>query len=81
MNGMLRSLKEGGCALWVAPSGGRDRRNVETGEVPIADFDSKTLDMFRLMGNKSKVPTHYFPLAMVTYDLCPPPDDDFGGCG
>ncbi len=67
-------MKEGGCALWVAPSGGRDRRNVETGEVPIADFDSKTLDMFRLMGNKSKVPTHYFPLAMVTYDLCPPPD-------
>jgi glycerol-3-phosphate O-acyltransferase len=30
--------------------------------------------MFRLMGNKSKVKTHYFPLAMVSYDLCPPPD-------
>ena len=81
MNGMLKSLKEGGCALWVAPSGGRDRRNVETGHVPIADFDSKTLDMFRLMGNKSKVPTHYYPLAMVTYDLCPPPDEVTAGVG
>jgi len=81
MGGMLKSLKEGGCALWVAPSGGRDRRNVETGEVPIADFDSKTLDMFRLMGNKSKVPTHYYPLAMVSYDLCPPPDEITAGVG
>jgi glycerol-3-phosphate O-acyltransferase len=81
MGGMLKSLKEGGCAIWVAPSGGRDRRDVETGEVPIADFDSKTLDMFRLMGNKSKVPTHYYPLAMVSYDLCPPPDHISAGVG
>jgi glycerol-3-phosphate O-acyltransferase len=81
MGGMLKQLKEGGCTLWVAPSGGRDRRNVETGEVPIADFDSKTLDMFRLMGNKSKVKTHYYPLAMVTYDLCPPPDYIEAGVG
>lgn len=81
MGGMLKQLKEGGCTLWVAPSGGRDRRNVETGEVPIADFDSKTLDMFRLMGNKSKVKTHYYPLAMVTYDLCPPPDFIEAGVG
>lgn len=81
MGGMLNKLKEGGCCLWVAPSGGRDRRNVETGEVPIADFDSKTIDMFRLMGNKSKVPTHYYPLAMVTYDLCPPPDYIEAGVG
>jgi glycerol-3-phosphate O-acyltransferase len=74
MAGMLDMLKKGGCCLWVAPSGGRDRRDLVTREVPPAPFDSKTIDMFRLMGNKSKVKTHYFPLAMVSYDLCPPPD-------
>jgi glycerol-3-phosphate O-acyltransferase len=74
MSGMLGRLRKGGCILWVAPSGGRDRRNVETGKTPIAPFDSKTIDMFRLMGNKSKKPTHYYPFAMVTYEVCPPPD-------
>jgi len=74
MNELLSKLKKGGTLLWVAPSGGRDRRNVETGEVPLAPFDHKTIDIFRLMGTKSKVPTHYYTLAMVSYDLCPPPD-------
>mmetsp|Transcript_17203 Transcript_17203/g.23648 ORF Transcript_17203/g.23648 Transcript_17203/m.23648 type:complete len:422 (-) Transcript_17203:109-1374(-) len=74
MSAMLDMMKKGGASLWVAPSGGRDRRNVETGEVPIAPFDQKTVDMFRLMGNKSKTNTHFYPLSMVSYDLCPPPD-------
>ena len=81
MSAMLGLMKKGGCSLWVAPSGGRDRRNVETGEVPIATFDQKTIDMFRLMGNKSKVKTHFFPLAMVSYELCPPPDFLEAGVG
>jgi glycerol-3-phosphate O-acyltransferase len=81
MNALLSSLKGGGACIWVAPSGGRDRRNVETGEVPLAPFDSKTIDMFRLMGNKSKIPTHYYTLAMVSYDLCPPPDYVEAGVG
>lgn len=74
MGAMLDRLKKGGCMLWVAPSGGRDRRDLSTGKVPIAPFDSKTIDMFRLMGNKSKVKTHFYTLAMVSYELCPPPD-------
>jgi glycerol-3-phosphate O-acyltransferase len=81
MGGMLEKLKDGGCILWVAPSGGRDRRDVESGKTPIAPFDSKTADMFRLMGMKSKVPTHYYPLAMVSYELCPPPDFTEAGVG
>jgi glycerol-3-phosphate O-acyltransferase len=81
MSAMLNLFKKGGCLLWVAPSGGRDRRNVETGEIPIAPFDSKTIDMFRLMGTKSKTPTHYYPVAMVTYELCPPPDYVDAGVG
>jgi len=81
MSGMLGMLKAGGASLWVAPSGGRDRRDVDTGEVPIAPFDQKVVDMFRLLGNKSKVPTHYYPLSMVSYDLCPPPDFVVAGTG
>lgn len=81
MNSMLAGLKDGGMAIWVAPSGGRDRRNVESGKIPIAPFDQKTVDMFRLMGNKSKKPTHFYPMAMVSYDLCPPPDFVEAGVG
>jgi glycerol-3-phosphate O-acyltransferase len=81
MNSMLAGLKDGGMAIWVAPSGGRDRRDVATGKIPIAPFDQKTVDMFRLMGNKSKVPTHFYPMSMVSYDLCPPPDVIEAGVG
>mmetsp|Transcript_3070 Transcript_3070/g.7249 ORF Transcript_3070/g.7249 Transcript_3070/m.7249 type:complete len:405 (-) Transcript_3070:176-1390(-) len=81
MSGMLKKLKQGGTMIWVAPSGGRDRRDTETGKTPIAPFDSKTIDMFRLMGQKSKVKTHYYPLSMVSYELCPPPDFIEAGTG
>lgn len=81
MSGMLTKLKQGGAMIWVAPSGGRDRRDTETMTTPIAPFDSKTVDMFRLMGRKSKVPTHYYPLSMVSYELCPPPDFIEAGTG
>ena len=67
-------LRKGGCILWVAPSGGHDRRDLATREVPPAPFDSKTIDIFKLMGYKLKVKTHYYPLAMISYDLCPPPN-------
>jgi glycerol-3-phosphate O-acyltransferase len=81
MSSMLGKLKKGGCVLWVAPSGGRDRRDVKTGKTPMASFDPKTIDLFRLMGNKSKMPTHYYPFAMVSYELCPPPDFIEAGVG
>ena len=81
MSSMLGKLKAGGCLLWVAPSGGRDRRDTTSGKVPCAPFDSKTIDMFRLMGSKSKVKTHYYTLAMVSYNLCPPPDSVEAGTG
>jgi glycerol-3-phosphate O-acyltransferase len=74
MSGMLGRLKAGGCMIWVAPSGGRDRRDTDSGKTPIAPFDEKTIGMFRLMGKKSKVTTHFYPISMVSYELCPPPD-------
>jgi len=81
MSGMLDLFRKGGAAVWVAPSGGRDRRDLTTGKVPVAPFDQKTIDMFRLMGNKSKVPTHYYAMSMNTYELCPPPDTVEAGVG
>eukprot|EP00565_Helicotheca_tamesis_P007235 CAMPEP_0185741026 /NCGR_PEP_ID=MMETSP1171-20130828/38738_1 /TAXON_ID=374046 /ORGANISM="Helicotheca tamensis, Strain CCMP826" /LENGTH=514 /DNA_ID=CAMNT_0028412963 /DNA_START=158 /DNA_END=1703 /DNA_ORIENTATION=+ len=83
MGTMSRMLKKGGALLWVAPSGGRDRRDLSSssGEIPIAPFDSKTIDMFRLMGEKSKVKTHYYPMAMRTYEILSPPDQIVSNVG
>jgi glycerol-3-phosphate O-acyltransferase len=30
--------------------------------------------MFYLMAKKAKTPTHFYPLALSTYDLLPPPE-------
>lgn len=70
---MSRLLQEGGKAIYVAPSGGRDRKN-EKGKVEVAPFDPQSIEMFYLMAKKSKTPTHFYPLALSTYDLLPPPD-------
>ena len=82
MSSMLELLKRGGTAIWVAPSGGRDRRSLDgSRHVPIAPFDPKTVDMFRLMGTKSKKNTHFYAMSMVSYELCPPPDYVEAGTG
>ena len=66
-------LKEGGKCIYVAPSGGRDRRNAK-GEIEIAPFDPQSIEMFYLMAKKSKTPTHFYPMALGTYELLPPPE-------
>ena len=73
MEMMSHLLKEGGKSIWVAPSGGRDRRNA-AGVVEVAPFDPQSLEMFYLMTQKSNRPTHFFPLILATYDLLPPPE-------
>lgn len=70
---MSELLGEGGKAIYVAPSGGRDRKNAE-GVVEVAPFDPQSVEMFYLMAKKAKKPTHFYPLALWTYDLVPPPD-------
>ncbi len=70
---MSRLLQEGGKAIYVAPSGGRDRKNTE-GEVEVAPFDPQSIEMFYLMAQKAKTPTHFYPLSLDTYDLLPPPE-------
>jgi len=73
MEQMAALLAEGGHCIYVAPSGGRDRRG-EDGHVDVAPFDSQNVEMFHLMAQRAGRPTHFYPMAMDTYDVLPPPD-------
>lgn len=73
MNRMSQLLSEGGKCIYVAPSGGRDRPG-KSGEIEVAAFDPQSIEMFWLMSQKAGTPTHFYPLALSTYDLLPPPD-------
>jgi glycerol-3-phosphate O-acyltransferase len=70
---MAELLSEGGHAIYVAPSGGRDRANPK-GEVEVAPFDPQSIEMLHLMTQKAKRPTHFYTLALSTYHLLPPPE-------
>ena len=74
MSAMLKLFKKGGQCIWVAPSGGRDRPVPETGKYAPAAFDAKSIEMFRLMASKvNDRTTHFYPVAMMTHRLFPPP--------
>ena len=49
---MQRLLKAGGICIWIAPAGGRDRRNPETGEIIPDKFDPAAIEMMRKLGTK-----------------------------
>ncbi len=70
---MSSLLCEGGHAIYVAPSGGRDRRGPD-GKLEVASFDSQSIEMFYLMTQKASRPTSFYPMALFTYDLLPPPE-------
>lgn len=73
-------LAMGGKVIYVAPSGGRDRAN-EEGTVEIAPFDPQSIEMFKLMASESKRTTHFYPLALDTYNILPPPKTIGGEVG
>lgn len=73
MEKLSRLLAEGGKAIYVAPSGGRDRKNAR-GVVEVAPFDPQSLEMLYLMALKAKTPTHFYPFTLATYELMPPPE-------
>lgn len=86
MRVLAELLAEGGKCVWIAPSGGRDRPTAESaGRVVPAPFDPKNIDMFRLLGMQAKKAagraTHFYPLAMYTYPITPPPDQIGGQVG
>jgi len=71
---MERLLKKGGMLIWIAPSGGRDRRSPDGTLLP-AKFDPAAVEMMAKLGTKKGVkPTHLLPMAMSTYDIMPPPE-------
>ncbi|MFI0434803.1 MAG: 1-acyl-sn-glycerol-3-phosphate acyltransferase [Parachlamydiaceae bacterium] len=70
---MQELLNQGGYCIYVAPSGGRDRRDLVTGDVQVAPFDPQSIELFWLLGRQAKHPVHFYPLALRTYDLMPPP--------
>ena len=67
-------LNKGGCCIYVAPSGGRDRPNTAAGTVEPALFDAQSVELFSLMGQQAASQTHFYPLALKTYPLMPPPN-------
>lgn len=73
MKKMGELLNEGGYCIYVAPSGGRDRRNAK-GQIEVAPFDSPSIELFWLIAQAAAHPTHFYPLALGTFDLMPPPN-------
>jgi len=72
MKRMAQLLTEGGKCIYVAPSGGRDRRNT-AGQIEIDPFDAQSIEMFYLMAKHAGQTTHFYPLTLATYHLTPPP--------
>lgn len=72
MRVMKSLLSEGGKCIYVAPSGGRDRPGLD-GKATAAPFEPASIEMFRIVANASGKKTHFFPLALSTYQLMPPP--------
>lgn len=70
---MKTLLDEGGHCIYVAPSGGRDRPD-EDGIVHPAPFDPQSIEMFYLMARHAAKPTFFYPLALSTYSILPPPE-------
>jgi glycerol-3-phosphate O-acyltransferase len=73
MKKMGQLLSEGGKCIYVAPSGGRDRPCPD-GKLNVARFDPQSIEMFWLMAQQVEHPTHFYPLALATYNLLPPPN-------
>lgn len=76
MRAIKRLMNQSGNVIWLAPSGGRDRPSdfrKKGSRFRVADFDAKTIQMFRLIAEKSDRPTHFFPMALSTAAICPPP--------
>lgn len=70
-----------GSVFWVAPSGGRDRPSPDSEDFVVSPFDAKAMDMFKIVAMQSKKPMHFFPMAMFTHQLVPPPKDVSSGLG
>lgn len=73
LSALSELLNQGGHAIYVAPSGGRDRPNAE-GKLLPASFDPQSIQLFTLLAKKARKPVHFYPMALATYAILPPPD-------
>ena len=69
---MEELLSQGGKMIYVAPSGGRDRKDLQGKLVP-SPFDPSSIELFYLISSLVHQKTHFYPLALYTYDILPPP--------
>ena len=73
MERMGELLSEGGQCIYAAPSGGRDRANAD-GRVEVAPFDAPSVEMYYLIAKRARRPSHFYPMALGTYEFLPPPE-------
>ncbi|KAK9860336.1 hypothetical protein WJX84_006817 [Apatococcus fuscideae] len=69
---MLKELGQGGRLVWIAPSGGRDRPDAE-GQWAPDKFDPSAVELMRHLAAKSGKPAHFWPFAMLSWRVMPPP--------
>ncbi|XP_078439915.1 phospholipid/glycerol acyltransferase family protein [Wolffia australiana] len=70
---MALLLRNGGQLIWIAPSGGRDRPDPQTGEWHPATFDPASVNNIRRLADHAGVTRHIYPLCLLCYDIMPPP--------
>ncbi|KAK3026702.1 hypothetical protein RJ639_041549 [Escallonia herrerae] len=70
---MALLLRGGSKIIWIAPSGGRDRPDPATRQWSPAPFDASSVDNMRRLVEHAGVPGHVYPLALLCYDIMPPP--------
>ncbi|XP_039057236.1 glycerol-3-phosphate acyltransferase ATS12, chloroplastic-like [Hibiscus syriacus] len=70
---MALLLRDGSKIVWIAPSGGRDRPDSLTEECHPEPFDSSSVDNMRRLIRHSGGAGHIYPLALLCYDIMPPP--------
>ncbi|KAI7743976.1 hypothetical protein M8C21_001743, partial [Ambrosia artemisiifolia] len=70
---MALLLRGGSKLIWIAASGGRDRPDPITNQWSPAPFDASAVDNMRRLVNLAGVRGHIYPLAVLSYDIMPPP--------
>ncbi|KAI5656364.1 hypothetical protein M9H77_25157 [Catharanthus roseus] len=70
---MALLFRDGSNIIWIAPSGGRDRPDPVTKEWYPAPFDASSVDNMRRLAEHAGIPGHFYPLAILCYDIMPPP--------
>ncbi|GMJ16044.1 ACYLTRANSFERASE 1 [Hibiscus trionum] len=70
---MALLLRDGSKIVWIAPSGGRDRPDSLTEEWYPEPFDFSSVDNMRRLIRRSGAAAHLYPLALLCYDIMPPP--------